>query len=167
MNKIFNTILKFSVSSLLLGGCVSSDVLKKKNGGNVFCLDEIPLEESAKHYHFSRSFYSAGPDIYKSDLLFVLNCAKEKKKEYFEFDGSVYRADDTAVLQLEALVKARQKVKKTLFIRGRKDKLYLIMNRMNRLKYSEICGKNCCPHNPKKQKRFYLKRRIILPCTSL
>ena len=119
MNKILSTILKFSLSSLFFGGCVSSDFLKKKDDENIFYLKDIPIQEGAKHYHFSRSFYQKGRDIYKSDLLFVLDCAKKCKKEYFEFDGSVYRADDSAILQLDALVKARQKGKKTFIYQGK------------------------------------------------
>ncbi len=120
MNKTCDTILKFSLSSLLFSGCFSATLFEKENSKKIYPLKEIPLKESAEHYLYSRSAYSDGLDIYKNDLLFVLDCAKKNKKEYFEFDGSVYKTDDTAVLQLEELVKARQKGQKNFIYQGKK-----------------------------------------------
>ena len=78
MSKILGTILKFSLSSLLLGGCIAKSFTKEEDNEKIFFLKNAPLKKSAKHYHFSRSFYPTGEGFYKSDLLFVLDCAKKE-----------------------------------------------------------------------------------------
>ena len=96
------TLLNASLSSLLVTGCAYNRACQ------TFHAQTVSLEEVSRYYTFIRSKAKTGVQRYKSDLCFIMECAKKEKKKFFLFDGTTYPTDETAFGQLDALIKARK-----------------------------------------------------------
>ena len=116
-------LLGVSLSSLLVSGCLSisgpySSVRPTQE--NTLSAQTIPLNDVSDYYLGLRSYYKNGPEQYRADLLFAKNYALDRNKKFFEFDGTTYPVNDTAVEQMEALIQARKKREKTYTFNNRK-----------------------------------------------
>ena len=94
-------------------GCICN------RASQTFNTDTISLDEVSNYYLFIRPNLKTGEEIYKSDLSFVMECAKKENKSFFLFDGTLYPTDETAFQQMDALIKARQAGKKKFKFNGK------------------------------------------------
>ena len=114
-------MLNALLSSVLATGCAYNKV------NQTFQSRTIPLEDACLYCRLIRSNIKGPQEMYKSDLRFVFECAQNDKKEFFEFDGSTYKVDESAFEQVDALISARKQGKKEFSFKF-KSILFLFFN---------------------------------------
>lgn len=122
LKKSIKKILMTASLSSMIAGCATvsqrTNTAEKTPPSGILSAEQIPLDELNTHFSKERNIGEDTLENYKADMLFTCCCAQKNNKEFFEFDGTVYRADDTAVEQFNELIKARKKSKKTYIFNG-------------------------------------------------
>ena len=121
MLSIKRTLLNISLSSWLLGGCISPPPYASigQTRENTLSAEQIPLDDAAGYYMNLRTTYKTGVEQYRSDLIFAKNRATDQNKKFFEFDGTSYPANALCLMQMDALIQARRRGEKTFTFNGR------------------------------------------------